>query len=516
MRSSAHYKRSEILPGATLLYCRFHIAIGGSVRKAKSKYLAAVSFVCAVLMVLMPFGHGLSVIVPMNANSGVTIEPNSNSTAVNISMEEIQTLLLPFNVSTNYSQVDTIHAVLYNSTNLVEVNATGSLMLNNTTYRYDFHLQNTSQASTVASLTFLQMVNETNVSYTLPPPLRYYYKWTNTTTLNATLFVRSSVSIQNATTSNNTLFVNRSLKADFLESTGYDGGVHSTTYTNSSSSFYNNETFSTTNNITSVLMQFSTPKTTGAGNLTISYGQMQFNSSSNSESMNATFSSGNFTGTILNHSAQDTYNVSISQNVITMSVNADPVVMTVDPSIKVTVKNNALCVILEVDNNVGSTGENIFELGFSTFGAILFGAALSSVTDVGIPAAAGYAASEGIDISIGAIYGSAAGISTALGAIAVVVIAAITISVTYDLINHPNGSEYTMYVEDAADWRYNVPWWSFWPPKIGAYGELGAKVSWWNSGVGLNVYYPALSSQWPFGRHYGLMPSNLPPWWWGA
>lgn len=83
---------------------------------------------------------------------------------------------------------------------------------------------------------------------------------------------------------------------------------------------------------------------------------------------------------------------------------------------------------------------------------------------------------------------------------------------TNDLINHPGGPSFTMYDEFGVDFA-NTPAWEFWvwPPNVGFYVELGVEVGASYGGVGLNAYYPVITSYLLPKQHYSFIPYYQPP-----
>jgi hypothetical protein len=471
--------------------------------------MASISFGITALVILMAFYSPVSA-----GNYGVStgaVSVQTYNQTDNMSIYGIEQIVSVLHPNWNYSQIYLSKSDLHNTSYGYSLTSSGNLLLNNTTYSYNFQVKQYNETSAPSAYSYLLLGNKTTTQISSST--------TNTVQTDYNVSLNSMGYTVNGISTTNTTYGLYEKITD-TSVTSYPPPllprVHTST-TSSSKEYYSNETFRTMNNATSVYTSFSGESGYGRGNLTIYSAPASYNKTANQDIIGENLSAGFLQGAYYNNSTPVSYTVQIQNNTANVTTGSDPTQISLDPEIHVGIKNNAVFVILEESITFGNTGMNSLEVAAIAAGelAILAAADISATISVALPSASALADASGLTVAAsdaGAAAGSVS-LSIGLGGAAAAVFAITDALETNDLINHPNGPSFTMYDEFGVDFT-NTPAWEFWvwPPNVGFYGELGAEVGASYSGVGLNAYYPAITSYLLPKQHYSFMPYYQPPW----
>lgn len=424
-------------------------------------------------------------------------------------IEQIVNVLHP---NWNYSQIYLSSSDFQNTSYGYSLTSSGNLLLNNTTYSYNFQVKQYNETSNHSVYSYLLLGNTTTkqISSSTTDTVQKEYN----VSLNST-----GDTVNGFSTSNTTYRVFK--KVTDTSVTVYSAPrslprVH-TSITTSSRQYYDNETHQTLNNVTKVSTSFSGENGYGSGNLTIYSDHVSYNKTTNQDIIGENLSAGFLQGQYYNNSTPVSYTVQIHNDTANVTTGSDPTHVFFDPEIHIGIKNNAVFVILEESITFGNTGMNSLEVAALVAAelTVLATADIIATISVALPSASALADASGLTVAAsdaGAAVGSVS-LSVGVGGAAAAVFAITDALETNDLINHPNGPSFTMYDEIGVDFT-NTPSWEFWawPPSMGFYGELGAEVGASYNGIGLNAYYPAITSYLLPKEHYTFMPHYQPPW----
>lgn len=471
--------------------------------------MVGVSFGITAMVILMAFYSPIS--AGSNGFSPSVVSVQTYNQTDNMSINGIEQIVNALHPNWNYSRIYLSKSDLQNTSYGYSLTSSGNLLLNNTTYSYNFQVKQYNQTSILSAYSYLLLGNKTTTQISSST--------TDTVQTDYNVSLDSiGYTVNGFSTTNTSYGVFEKITDTSV--TSYPPPrlpvVH-TTITSSSKEYYSNETYQTISNVTLMSTSFSGENGYGSGNLTIYSGPASYNKTTNQDIIGENFSAGLLQGAYYNNSTPVSYTVQIQNNTANVTTGSDPTQVSLDPGIHIGIKNNAVFVILEESITFGNTGMNSLEVAAIAAGelVILAAADISATISVALPSASALADASGLTVAAsdaGAAAGSVS-LSIGLGGAAAVVFAITDALETNDLINHPNGPSFTMYDEFGVDFT-NTPAWEFWvwPPNTGFYGELGAEVGVSYSGVGLNAYYPAITSYLLPKQHYTFMPYYQPPW----
>lgn len=263
---------------------------------------------------------------PIPASGSVTVNGKSvelevyfvnNSTTVS----SIKRLVNYFNPNWNYSSVD-LARFTYTANNVsgyYNDSASGTLVLNNTTYSFTFW-QTDLNATTTSS--GYSTINLTNGTYVAHNGSNYDESWINTTTLNNTLQKKWENVSQNLDaywsndSANRSIYIQHSIEQNniFNNTTSYDNSSTKHDF----SAAYDNLGTGTEN----VSFNVSDPIITLGG---------YYLYSGPNENLNVT--EGQITGFVMNGSSKENFSIEIKNGNGTLNLQGDPVNFTVDPQV---------------------------------------------------------------------------------------------------------------------------------------------------------------------------------------